>query len=87
MLLPPCEATMMQACPAPVALLIATVAPLSVHPALPAARVKVGDKPEDAVALTVKFGSPYVLFDSAVNVIVCAPLAIVKLRDTSAAGA
>ena len=61
-----------------------TVEPDTVQ--LPAA-AKDTRKPDDAVALTVKSGSPYVLSDSAPNEIVCDPFPIAKLCETSGAGA
>ena len=65
--------------PAPV---IWTVLPLTVQ--LPAAE-KLTDKPELAVALTVKSGSPKVLPTSAANVIVWFALATVNDWSTEAA--
>jgi hypothetical protein len=42
--------------------------------------------PEDALALTAKSGSPYVLFASGPNAIVWPALAIEKLCETGVAG-
>ena len=61
-----------------------TVEPDTVQ--LPAAAKDTG-RPDDAVALTVKSGSPNVLSGSAPNEIVCAPFVIANLCETSGAGA
>ena len=61
-----------------------TVEPETVQ--LPVAANETG-RPDDAVALTVKSGSPSVLFASAANVIVCDPFAIANVCDMSGAGA
>ena len=76
---PPCAAVIVQL-PPPVR---CTVVPLTVQ--LPLA-VKLTGRPEEAVALTVKSGSPKVLFARGPNVIVWSALAMLKVRATSGAG-
>ena len=61
-----------------------TVEPDTVQ--LPAAANDTG-RPDDAVALTEKSGSPNVLFARGPNEIVCDPLAMAKVCETSGAGA
>ena len=76
---PACAAVIVQL-PPPVR---CTVVPLTVQ--LPLA-VKLTYRPEEAVALTVKSGSPKVLFATGTNVIVWLALRMLKVRSTFGAG-
>jgi hypothetical protein len=60
----------------PPALTMCTIAPPTVQ-VVGVCVLKVTARPDEAVALTAKSALPYVLFDSAPNVIVCvAPVAV-----------